>query len=75
LDFLGDIVQTFDESKHDNWFDERGVNSSPDGGYMVRKTMDEQVLVPVTNKISDLPLVLKEEWILEPVKEECHMTL
>ena len=41
----------------------------------VRKSMDEQVLVPVTTKISDLPLVLKEEWILEPVKEECHMTL
>jgi hypothetical protein len=41
----------------------------------VRKSMDEQVLVPVTNKISDLPIVLKEEWVLEPVKEECHMTL
>jgi hypothetical protein len=41
----------------------------------VRKSMDEQVLVPVTTKISDLPIVLKEEWILEPVKEECHMTL
>ena len=41
----------------------------------VRKSMDEQVLVPVTTKISDLPLVLKEEWILEPVKEKCHMTL
>ena len=41
----------------------------------VRKSMDEQVLVPVTNKISDLPLELKEEWVLEPVKEKCHMTL
>ena len=41
----------------------------------VRKSMDEQVLVPVTTKISDLPIVLKEEWILEPVKEKCHMTL
>jgi hypothetical protein len=41
----------------------------------VRKSMDEQVLVPVTTKISDLPLELKEEWVLEPVKEECHMTL
>jgi hypothetical protein len=41
----------------------------------VRKSMDEQVLVPVTTKISDFPIVLKEEWILEPVKEECHMTL
>ena len=41
----------------------------------VRKSMDEQVLVPVTTKISDLPIVLKEEWVLEPVKEECHMTL
>ena len=41
----------------------------------VRKSMDEQVLVPVTTKISDFPIVLKEEWILEPVKEKCHMTL
>ena len=41
----------------------------------VRKSMDEQVLVPVTTKISDLPLVLKEEWVLEPVTRETHMTL
>ena len=41
----------------------------------VRKSMDEQVLVPVTNKISDLPLELKEEWVLEPVTKECGMTL
>ena len=41
----------------------------------VRKSMDEQVLVSVTTKISDFPIVLKEEWILEPVKEKCHMTL
>ena len=50
------------------------VNCRPKYKY-VRKSMDEQVLVPVTTKISDLPIVLKEEWILEPVKEECHMTL
>ena len=41
----------------------------------VRKSMDEQVLVPVTTKISDLPLELKEEWVLEPVTKECGMTL
>jgi len=41
----------------------------------VRKSMDEQVLVPVTTKISDLPLVLKEEWVLAPVTKECGMTL
>ena len=41
----------------------------------VRKSMDEQVLVPVTTKISDLPLELKEEWVLEPVAKECGMTL
>ena len=41
----------------------------------VRKSMDEQVLVPVTTKISDLPLELKEEWVLEPVTNECGMTL
>jgi hypothetical protein len=50
------------------------VNCRPKYKY-VRKSMDEQVLVPVTNKISDLPLELKEEWVLEPVKEKCHMTL
>jgi hypothetical protein len=50
------------------------VNCRPKYKY-VRKSMDEQVLVPVTTKISDLPIVLKEEWILEPVKEKCHMTL
>lgn len=37
LDFLGDIVQTFDESKQKGWLDERGVNSSPDSWYMMRK--------------------------------------
>ena len=41
----------------------------------VRKSMDEQVLVPVTTKISDLPLELKEEWVLEPVTNECGMTI
>jgi hypothetical protein len=50
------------------------VNCRPKYKY-VRKSMDEQVLVPVPTKISDLPIVLKEEWILEPVKEKCHMTL
>lgn len=111
LDRLGDIVQTFDESKQEGWFDNRGVNSNPDSWFMmrkkviarlelmfsvdhvtadsvvndwvncrpkykyVRKSMDEQVLVPVTNKISDLPLELKEEWVLEPVTKECGMTL
>ena len=37
LDFLGDIVQTFDESKQKGWFDERGLNSSPDSWWMMRK--------------------------------------
>ena len=41
----------------------------------VRKSMDEQVLVPVTTKISDLPEVLKEEWVLAPVTEKCNMIL
>jgi len=50
------------------------VNCRPKYKY-VRKSMDEQVLVPVTTKISDLPIVLKEEWILEPGKKKCHMTL
>lgn len=37
LDFLGDIVQTFDESKQKGWFDDRGLTSSPDSWYMMRK--------------------------------------
>ena len=100
LDFLGDLIQTFDERKKDCWTDIRKVGRSKDSWFdmrkevikglmlmfsvnyvtadtvvnnwvdcrpkykYVRKSMDEQVLVPV-----------KEEWILEPVKEECHMTL
>ena len=37
LDFLGDIVQTFDESKQKGWLDDRGLNSSPDSWWMTRK--------------------------------------
>ena len=36
LDFLGDIVQTFDESKQKDWFDEHGVNNS-NSWYVMRK--------------------------------------
>lgn len=50
------------------------VNCRPKYKY-VRKSMDEQVLVPVTTKISDLPLILKEEWVLAPVTKECDMIL
>ena len=100
LDFLGDVVETFDKGKQDCWTDIRKVGRSKNSWFdmrkeiidtlvllfsvnyitadsvlndwvncrpkykYVRKSMDEQVLVPV-----------KEEWILSPVKEECHMKL
>ena len=97
LDFLGDVVETFDKDAQGNWFDDRRVGRSKNSWFdmrkeiisrlelmfsvnyitadsvlndwvecrpkykYVRKSMDEQVLVPV-----------KEEWVLAPVIEECH---
>ena len=97
LDFLGDVVETFDKDPQGNWFDDRRVGRSKNSWFdmrkeiisrlelmfsvnyitadsvlndwvecrpkykYVRKSMDEQVLVPV-----------KEEWVLAPVIEECH---
>ena len=45
LDFLGDIVQTFDESKQKGWLDERGVNSKPDSWYMMRKKIIDRLVL------------------------------
>ena len=45
LDFLGDIVQTFDESKQENWFDDRGLNSKPDSWYMMRKKIIDRLVL------------------------------
>ena len=97
LDFLGDVVETFDKDPQGNWFDDRRVGRSKNSWFdmrkeiisrlelmfsvnyitadsvlndwvncrpkykYVRKSMDEQVLVPV-----------KEEWVLAPVIEKCH---
>ena len=100
LDFLGDVVETFDKDPQGTWFDDRRVGRSKNSWFdmrkeiisrlelmfsvnyitadsvlndwvecrpkykYVRKSMDEQVLVPV-----------KEEWVLAPVIEECHTAM
>ena len=100
LDFLGDVVETFDKDPQGNWFDDRRVGRSKNSWFdmrkeiisrlelmfsvnyitadsvlndwvncrpkykYVRKSMDEQVLVPV-----------KEEWVLAPVIEDCHTAM
>jgi hypothetical protein len=91
LNHLGDIVQTFDESKQDNWFDERGVNSSPDSWYMMRKkviarlelmfSVDHVTADSVVNDwVNCRPKYeyvrnSMDEQVLVRVEEECGMTL
>ena len=91
LDFLGDIVQTFDESKQKGWFDERGVNSSPDSWYMMRKkviarlelmfSVDHVTADSVVNDwVNCRPKYeyvrnSMDEQVLVRVTEECGMTL
>ena len=91
LDFLGDIVQTFDESKQKGWFDERGVNSSPDSWYMMRKkviarlelmfSVDHVTADSVVNDwVNCRPKYeyvrnSMDEQVLVPVTEECGMTI
>lgn len=45
LDFLGDIVQTFDESKQKGWFDDRGVLSSSDSWWVMRKKIIDRLVL------------------------------
>lgn len=91
LDFLGDIVQTFDESKQKGWFDERGVNSSPDSWYMMRKkviarlelmfSVDHVTADSVVNDwVNCRPKYeyirnAKNEQVLVPVVKESCMTI
>ena len=91
LDFLGDIVQTFDESKQKGWLDERGVNSSPDSWYMMRKkviarlelmfSVDHVTADSVVNDwVNCRPKYeyvrnSMDEQVLVRVTEECGMTL
>ena len=91
LDFLGDIVQTFDESKQKGWFDDRGVNSSPDSWYMMRKKIISrlELMFFVDHVTADSVLNdwvncrpkyeyvrnSMDEQVLVRVTEECHMTL
>ena len=88
LDFLGDIVQTFDESKQKGWFDDRGVNSSPDSWYMMRKKIISRLELMFSVDYTTADSVLNDwvncrpkyeyvrnsmnEQVLVPVKEECY---
>ena len=91
LDFLGDIVQTFDESKQKDWFDDRGLNSKPDSWYMMRKKIIDRLVLMFSVEYSYADSVLndwvdcrpkyvyvrnsKDEQILVRVEEECGMTI
>jgi len=88
LDFLGDIVQTFDESKQKGWFDDRGLNSSPDSWWMMRKKVIAmlELMFSVDHVTADRALNdwvncrpkyeyvrnSMNEQVLVPVKEECY---
>lgn len=91
LDFLGDIVQTFDKSKQENWFDNRGVNSSPDSWYVMRKKVIDRLVLLFSVEYSYADSVVNDwvncrpkyvyvrnsmdEQILVRVEEECGMTI
>ena len=91
LDFLGDIVQTFDESKQKGWFDDRGLTSNPDSWYMIRKkvisrlelmfSVDHVTADSVVNDwVNCRPKYeyvrnSMDEQVLVPVTEECGMTI
>jgi len=91
LDFLGDIVQTFDESKQKGWLDDRGLTSSPDSWWMMRKKAISmlELMFSVDYVTADSALNdwvncrpkyeyvrnSMNEQVLVPVKEECHMKL
>lgn len=91
LDFLGDIVQTFDESKQKGWFDENGVNSSPDSWWMMRKKIISRLELMFSVDHVTADSVLNDwvncrpkyeyvrnsmnEQVLVRVMEECHTTL
>ena len=88
LDFLGDIVQTFDESKQKDWFDDRGVTSSPNSWWIMRKKAISmlELMFSVDHVTADSVLNdwvncrpkyeyvrnSMNEQVLVPVKEECY---
>ena len=91
LDFLGDIVQTFDESKQKGWLDDRGLTSSPDSWYMMRKKIIDRLVLMFSVEWYYAEGVLNDwvncrpkykyvrnsmnEQVLVRVTEECVMTL
>ena len=91
LDFLGDIVQTFDESKQKGWLDDRGLTSSPDSWYMMRKKIIDRLVLMFSVEWYYAEGVLNDwvncrpkykyvrnsmnEQVLVRMTEECVMTL
>jgi hypothetical protein len=91
LDFLGDIVQTFDESKQKGWLDDRGVNSSPDSWWVMRKKVIDRLVLMFSVNHAYADSVLNEwvncrpkyeyirnaknEQVLVPVVKESCMTI
>ena len=91
LDFLGDIVQTFDESKQKDWFDENGVNSNPNSWWIMRKKVIDRLVLMFSVNHAYADSVLNDwvncrpkykyvrnsddEQVLVPVVEENCMTI
>ena len=91
LDFLGDIVQTFDESKQKGWLDDRGLTSNPDSWYMMRKKIIDRLVLMFSVEYSYADSVVNDwvncrpkyeyvrnsmdEQVLVRVEEECSMTI
>ena len=91
LDRLGDIVQTFDESKQKGWLDDRGLTSNPDSWYMMRKKIIDRLVLMFSVEYSYADSVLNDwvncrpkyvyvrnsmdEQVLIRVTEECSMTI
>lgn len=91
LDFLGDIVQTFDESKQKDWFDENGVNSNPNSWWIMRKKVIDRLVLMFSVNHAYADSVLNDwvncrpkyeyvrnsmgEQVLVPVIEEIYTTM
>jgi hypothetical protein len=91
LDFLGDIVQTFDESKQKGWLDDRGILSNPDSWWVMRKKVIDRLVLMFSVNHAYADSVLNEwvncrpkyeyirnaknEQVLVPVVKESCMTI
>lgn len=91
LDFLGDVVQTFDEERQKDWFDNRRVGRSKSSWYDQRKEIINILMllfsvdhVTAEKVLNDWVLCRPkyeyvrnsmDEQVLVPVKEECYTTM